>query len=477
MTGMASSSLLARLRRHCSLPLYLWIQLGGILAFVLCVLRYEETFANQGESLLPYTYIYTGVLVVGSYVVSYWREALDYLRNWSWEQGGESLILAAIVVWGLSPGDVEGLSIAIMIYALLMGAVRRRIVMPSAFQWAGVLVALYPLVAMLWTSDFALGWIYAPLTLLIGGLGLVSGCLALDADRITRMMTILFRIGFGWMTLQILCYLTLSHHYLDTGLLSFLTLEKYYTGGVESPPYLLFMPWAKAKVPAFWMLYLSLPLFTSYLMLASGRKTSLRWGEIAIYWLMLATFCLIEQPRYGFGVLGLFILMVCAERWVHWVRPRLWLRLAVVAVVLLGAGGAVWTLGLLADPFRWSVYAHAVDIIRDNLPLGLGTGMDRYVHMELFRHEHSHNSFLTAGVDAGLIGLGALLLWVLAGVWTAIRQRNYYLAVFLLLLIPLMCLESPLYMRRMARLIAIFVLLLGGNLSLPRPQSRSGSTS
>lgn len=448
------------LLRGLHVPAYQCIQLMGIVLFALIVFTNRQEFASQGLSMLRYTYIYTVTLGLISYLVSYADDILTYVRGATWEHLGEVLLVTAISTWGISLTDVDGMIVAVLVYALITALWRRRVVSPSIFQWASIGLALYPLIALLWTDDVVTAWPMAEQPLLIGLLAPAAGLMALSREQIARVVTILFRIGFVWMTLQVLCYLSLSDFYGINGWMSALTLDKYYSGGPETPPHVLFMHWTTGNVPAYWCMFLGIPLYASYFMRSERPLTSIHPMERILFWGMLLAFCFIQQTRYGFGIVGGFALVVLLDR--IRLRYRLGWRSSVLALLLIAlvGGCVVYCSGFLSDPFRWRVAAHAIDIIRATWPTGMGVGMDRYVHMELFGHTHSHNSFLTAGVDAGILGIGAILLWFTAGLWTCMRQRNGYLLALLLLILPSMLLESPLY-HRTAWLIALWIFLLG----------------
>lgn len=452
-----------------SFPHYLWVQLLGLLLFLVWALLNSELLTSESAlELTPFAIAYWSIFAAVGYAVSFYKEIKGYLSSISWERIGEILVMLGLILWWLHFGMQELVACLLILYAVVTYIRERKTYTLDTFQNFSIAICVVPLVSMLWAKDLSVAWSHALVPILIGGLSLSLRYMRLPYGAIQRIVLVLFRLCMGLMILQIICYLLLVQFYGEDSLLQMFTLNKNYMNS-ESPCHKL-MLWASHGHPSFWSFYLGIPLLLAYNSLRKGIGRVV-WAEVVVYWLLLVLFCFIEQPRYGFGVAGLTLCVVTLD--VLRRRFNISLRslaLCILVAIVLG-GTLIYHLGLLNDPYRWDVANHAWQTILQHPILGLGTGADSLLHRELYQHEHSHNSFLTAIIESGLIGLLALIGWVCSAVWIGYKKRNVALLAFMLLFIPLMQTESPLYTIVTTRLVAIYLFLITGTALLPNNDS------
>lgn len=398
------------------------------------------------------------IVAFGS-VYSAWQchreELVRYCKGFDWDRLGECLAIGALLMWGIAPTSLEVVGLVLVAYAV--GTYGRRRQLHPLSHWGkwSVALGLAPFVGILWSASLELGFSAAMMRLMMLVLPLASGLMTWRPEQLERVLKVAFYMGMAWMGIIIVMYLTIA----PTDGLSFtacLGFDKLYYHGTD--PYNHVMRWMGRPQPAFWCFYLGIPLFACCGYWAKGR-----WVhplDLLMYVLMFVGICFILQPRYGFGLVGLLgLLVVGGYLYKRFRLSVLLLSMGFAVMAILGVW-AIYHLGLFTDAYRGRLYHDAWEAIINNLPLGLGTGADTQLHRETIKHLHSHNSFLTMGVDMGLVGLGILLAWLVMGTRHAIRHRSIETIAFWAVLLPLMLTESPLHSTHIVRLVALFLFFL-----------------
>lgn len=449
----------------------------------------EQTYPAKWWSVSSYVLMLLPLLVI-AYVISWWakigwglgfaivavggvysawrcyREALTaYFKSFDWDKLGECLALGVLLMWGIQPTSLEVGGLVLAAYAVATYYKRRTLYPLGLWGKWSIALGLAPFVGILWSSSLGLGFSVAMMRLMILVLALASACVSWRPEQLERVLKVALYMGMAWMGIIIVMYLTIAPAD-GLSLTVCLGFDKLYYLGTD--PYNHVMPWLRPQ-PAFWCFYLGVPLFACCGYWAKGR-----WAnplDLLVYVLMLVGVCFILQPRYGFGLVGLLgVLVVLGYLYQRWRISLLWLGVGFALVALLG----VWVinhLGLFADAYRGRLYHDAWEAIVSNLPLGLGTGADTQLHLETIQHLHSHNSFLTIGVDMGIVGLILLAGWLVLGVRHAVRRRSVEICAFGLVLFPLMLTESPLHSTHIVRLVAVYLFLL--LITRPNPQEQA----
>lgn len=444
----------------------------GVLAMLGWVLTHRSQFADhRPDGYLPYLYVYwAGVACVG-YGVSYGRAIITRLdRGVSWPDLEVLLLGGALALWCWWPVKLEIPLVALVGYALLSRVRTGRSYPMTPFSWACIALAIVPWLGLLWGESWPEGRSKASMLLLVGCSAVATRYIRIPRERVWQIFTVVFRFVIAILVLQILCYLCLAYFYGGGPLTKCFTFEKLYN--MNDAAFLYFMPWTHTTHPTFWSYYLGIVLILGYYI--HRRYGWLSRIEIGNYWLLMLIFCFIEQPRYGFALVGLVAGVIAVVELKPWLSIRLLIG-GLIALVMGFVGLLVlYRPGFLYDPLRQGIYADALEALIDALPWGYGTGADTMLHIATHEQGHSHNAFLTAGIDHGLLGIGVLLVWLGLGLWQGWRERNAVLCTALLLLIPLLLIDTPFYTRAMTYLVALYV-FLGTSLASAEPRLPSST--
>lgn len=437
-----------------SIPMYMWLHLIGVALMLMWtqVVRPHTSGITVSDEHLP-VYLFWGVMTALGAVHALGGNLWQRLRQTTWEDLGILILVLWAGAWVFHPTlMIQGMHLWLG-YALLTVVRSRRWYGISVLSWASWLLVALGYLGILWASDRAVGWLQAEIALPLLQVGLVLPLVRLSRSGSERLMRALFFLGFAVLALQIYYYIDLEHYYDGArGILRCFTFDKLYI--YDDAPHHYLTPYTRVIHPSYLMLMLAYPLWHTYRLRLESRGASL------VYWLGMLLVCFILQPRYGFAICAGLALYPLARRVLPSLRRLHWAYWVGLGIVALGAVlGLIARVNFLHDGLRVAVYRNAVETIVAHLPLGLGTGADSLVHMERFAHLHSHNSWLSEGVDHGLLGLVALSLWVVALGYEALRRRSMFVGAYLILLLPLMMIESPLYMTYTIRFVVVHLLI------------------
>jgi O-antigen ligase len=105
-------------------------------------------------------------------------------------------------------------------------------------------------------------------------------------------------------------------------------------------------------------------------------------------------------------------------------------------------------------PVRLKIWNSSIHVIQNNWLTGVGTGDAKkeliktyqpkgYIHCFKYRY-NSHNQFLESMIQLGILGLFTLLFLILTPLYQSIKEKNYLLLGFLILIIGYAFIESML---------------------------------
>ncbi|MDO4692953.1 MAG: hypothetical protein Q4A64_08790 [Porphyromonadaceae bacterium] len=446
---------------------YIGILTLGILITLIAVLANSTDIkaleAPKQELWRVYS-LWGGVALVG-YAASFASDILHYIKKFSLEYLPDLLLMVGIASWGYNVWWMENAEIAYLVLCLGLLLWRRQLHFRqiSTVHWACIIYAITTALGVLWSGYPKLGMKFVEKQLMLVLLPLSAGIVSLSKAQVLRVSWIVLRICLSFLVLQTMLYLYLVTAYSD-GILDGFTINKFYLRDFpETTVYNILMTWTNMEHPSYHLLFFSAP-WATILGLSSRLRKGLRL-ELGLYYLFLAIFTIITQARYGFWVLGLLPLLALVgyARPSHYTRKQILIAGSAVATILVATLCYLHQRGIFEDGPRLEMFAYAMELIKRHGILGAGTGTDYTLFMERFGQPHSHNTFLSVAIDTGLLGVTAMLALVGSTVYAAARYGNRAVLYWMLLLLPMMLIDSPFYVPRIVYPMALYFLILGGN--------------
>lgn len=454
-----------------SLPKYALVQVLGVALFAVLSWMLGLAKVEEPERYLPDLVGGWTIICVGGYLWSYGVHVRSLWSERTLWQLPEIVITLAICSWGILFGWMERLEILYIILAVVYALRHRRCYRLGGLQVLYPSMVLLSSIALLWASDFVMGLQVLERQVTLVLLPLTAIWMPISRVSIPRIVSWIARFLLLFMTLQCIVYIFLAGHYTSS-LWDCFTFDKRYLDHLPGVIiYHKLMLWSSTIHPSWWMLFLSLPWFIVLDYKLTKRLNQgvaevsglLSTGEWVLYGGLLVLFAFINQPRYAIWVLAMGVVWPL----VRWALATYSSRIVGGGLlVIFGGIAGLFTLGptlsILGDTERVGLTNNALEHIGQSLPWGMGLGADGRIQQQLFQHNHSHNNLLTMVVDMGVMGAVLMIaLWGLS-LWLATKRQNTPFLVFFLLLFPLMLIDSVLYVRSMAHLIALYVCLLAG---------------
>lgn len=249
---------------------------------------------------------------------------------------------------------------------------------------------------------------------------------------------------------------------------------------------------ADPQHPSYLSMYACFAMAITYLFFIRIDKPLLFRVLMAILLLWWIGFNFLLSSRAGILIMGGVLLLILI-RWMRQVRVRVWLPVLALILVTITALftlngspvrarlGAIGNITMKAEEMHgirkpdgvvvrilgWKV---AAEQIRAKPWLGTGTGDYHHdTRIKLEQHNliepfggfrNSHNQFLQTTATLGVIGLMALLLWLLMPPLTLGHKRPWIYGVFLMIIIPNLAFESMLEVQAGILFITYFQVVL-----------------
>lgn len=447
--------------------LYIGIQTLGILAILIAVLmgNTEIKALEAPKEQLWIVYTLWWITALAGYAASFFPELRSYLREFRPKYIPEIILVVGAISWSYSIWWTENAEIVYLTVCTGLLLWRRRFTLSDigVVHWACIIYVLTTAIGALWSEYPERGAHFTEKQLMLILLPLSAGILSLSKEQVLRISWVILRLSLSVLVLQMLVYLYLVTVY-SGGVLDGLTINKFYLKAFpHTTIYNILMPWAHMEHPSYHLLFFSAP-WASIIALSSSLRKNLRL-ELGLYYLFLIIFTFITQARYGFWVIGLLPLLALSS-YIKGIRSSTKLRYmlgVIVATILIGTIYYLYQHNVFSDGPRLEMFAYAIEHIKRYGIFGAGSGTDYTLIMERFGHPHSHNSFLSVALDTGIIGVVAMLALVCSTIYAAVKYHNRAILYWMLLLLPMMLIDSPFYVYQVIPPMALYFLLLGGN--------------
>lgn len=246
-----------------------------------------------------------------------------------------------------------------------------------------------------------------------------------------------------------LAYYTFMYSFYTENIYDCITLNKYYLSydrGIDAS--LKFIEWSHSNHHGIDMWIFVSVYIMSYI---SDRKRMLSDGiMIFAFPLIVLLFCLVNQSRYGFVLLGIIFSFIFIYEMNKFLHDNIIVKYITKSVITL------YVFLMLSSCFfiekmdinRYNIYKDSWNTIKKCHFMGAGTGFDNVVRTNIEGHDevpHSHNLYISSMVDTGILGALLQLFLLLYMMYYGYRTRNYIMLAFAIVIYPFTFIDSPTY--------------------------------
>ncbi len=313
----------------------------------------------------------------------------------------------------------------------------RKLRLNVPFLWFYYAYFLTLAVSWFWSDDPAWGWVLLRRSLTWLSIPFAFCAFNLNKEQWQQLMLVVMRSAVIFAILSCLTWWYNINLY-DLNMADFFDTKKHLISRMDCS-YLVY-EWNPYQHPSFNAIGLTIGLISGIYL---TRERIVHWAELLGYLLMVVLLVVLTQSRIGIVMTSVTMLLGIG---VFLPRKRAWL-IGYGCVLFLLAVTAVWAwfnvkTSMSLDPARQHLFSDALSHIKQHPWLGVGLGD---LPPTIYNHDfgNPHNQFLGDWQQSGLPALLALLAMLGSVAYTAVKQRNLPLGMFLIVMIFFMMIEMP----------------------------------